>query len=522
MSAPGIRRQAAFFLYVLLLLRLIFAALVPITGDEAYHVEWARRLDWCYYDHPGMVAWLMYPFIRMFGESLLSVRFQAVCTGMFLCGAAYALGRRMNPGTGVARRALFIAGAVPLAAGLSLLVSTDTPLAAFWTGALFCLYRACRTDRTRWWIGTGVCLGGAMLSKFIAFGFFPAMFFYLAASPRTRSLLRRPGPWLAAAAALVIFLPVVVWNARHGWLTFSFNFVRRQGSLFFSPRSFLAYAAGQLLLFSPFVCLVPLWRLCRSPRELLADPDDLFLLTFAGVPLGGFACISLLRPVGAHWTSVALVPLAVLCARLLEGRGKKLRRWTAGTAAGSSLLLYLFIGGVLAAGPGRWYRALRRVGVPPAEAEWYTAAVFGNRGMALAAEAFRARYGGFCATNSYALSSVLTFYSPAKTHYLVWGSGSVYGRNYDLWDAFPAYRGRTGVLVLFRKRLTMELAGKVKRHFEEITVCGFRGMVSPNEKKTWIGDGGGKKVCFVEYTAPVEYRAFVLIVGKRFSGDPSG
>src|SRR5438552_2046945 len=38
--------------------RLVMTSLFPAISDEAYHWLWAQRLDLCYYDHPGMVAWL--------------------------------------------------------------------------------------------------------------------------------------------------------------------------------------------------------------------------------------------------------------------------------------------------------------------------------------------------------------------------------------------------------------------------------------------------------------------------------
>ena len=31
--------------------------------------------------------------------------------------------------------------------------------------------------------------------------------------------LRKPGPWLALLVFLICTLPVVIWNAQHGWIT---------------------------------------------------------------------------------------------------------------------------------------------------------------------------------------------------------------------------------------------------------------------------------------------------------------
>ena len=34
------------------------AATVPLGNDEVYYWDWARDLQWSYFDHPGGVAWI--------------------------------------------------------------------------------------------------------------------------------------------------------------------------------------------------------------------------------------------------------------------------------------------------------------------------------------------------------------------------------------------------------------------------------------------------------------------------------
>ena len=40
----------AFFIF-----NAIYSTSIPISGDEAYHWEWSRHLDFGYYDHPPLV-----------------------------------------------------------------------------------------------------------------------------------------------------------------------------------------------------------------------------------------------------------------------------------------------------------------------------------------------------------------------------------------------------------------------------------------------------------------------------------
>src|SRR5512133_2041171 len=37
--------------------RFWLAAAMPITGDEAYFIDWGRIPDWGFYDHPPMIGW---------------------------------------------------------------------------------------------------------------------------------------------------------------------------------------------------------------------------------------------------------------------------------------------------------------------------------------------------------------------------------------------------------------------------------------------------------------------------------
>ena len=47
-----------------LVLRAVFAAHVELSPDEAYYASWAARLDASYFDHPPLVAWLIWRSMR--------------------------------------------------------------------------------------------------------------------------------------------------------------------------------------------------------------------------------------------------------------------------------------------------------------------------------------------------------------------------------------------------------------------------------------------------------------------------
>ena len=47
---------------------------LPLGLDEAYYWNWAKNLDWSYYDHPPMIAYIIAFFTNLGGDSELFVR----------------------------------------------------------------------------------------------------------------------------------------------------------------------------------------------------------------------------------------------------------------------------------------------------------------------------------------------------------------------------------------------------------------------------------------------------------------
>ena len=56
------QRTVLGILIIFSILQALYNALLPIYLDEAYYWVWALRPEFSYYDHPGMVAWIIYPF----------------------------------------------------------------------------------------------------------------------------------------------------------------------------------------------------------------------------------------------------------------------------------------------------------------------------------------------------------------------------------------------------------------------------------------------------------------------------
>ena len=107
-----------------------------------------------------------------------------------------------------------------MAAVGTLIVTPDAPLLVASSFVLFFLAKVLETGRGFWWLAVGVAVGAALLSKYTALFFGPAILIWLIAVPKLRRWLISPWPYLGGLIAFAIFSPVILWNAEHNWVSF--------------------------------------------------------------------------------------------------------------------------------------------------------------------------------------------------------------------------------------------------------------------------------------------------------------
>jgi len=107
-----------------------------------------------------------------------------------------------------------------MAAVGTLIVTPDAPLLVASSFVVFFLAKVLETDRGVWWLAVGAAVGFALLSKYTALLFGPAIVIWLVSVPKLRRWLISLWPYLGGLVALVIFSPVILWNAEHQWVSF--------------------------------------------------------------------------------------------------------------------------------------------------------------------------------------------------------------------------------------------------------------------------------------------------------------
>lgn len=199
--------------------RLWLAAALPLVDDEAYYWAWAQRLAWGYPDHPPAIAALIRLSTGLLGDTPLGVRFGAVVLSLGIALLLFDLGRMLfGPRVGVVAAIAY--HTIPTFALGGIFAFPDAPFMFFWTLALWALWRAHTRGHPLDWYLAGLAAGLAAMSKLTAAFLAVSMVGFLIAVPAGRRWWARGEPYRAAALALLVTLPMLSWNAHHGWITF--------------------------------------------------------------------------------------------------------------------------------------------------------------------------------------------------------------------------------------------------------------------------------------------------------------
>ncbi len=316
------------------MVRVAFGAAIGLGIDESYMVAAGRDLHLAYFDHPPLAWWLAAGAARLTGtDAHLVVRLPFI----LLFALSTWLMFRLTAALFSQRAGVWAALALNLSPVFGVMsggwVLPDGPLVCALLAAAIALVHALGTGAWRWWLAAGVGAGLALLAKYNAALVLAGALLYLATQPRHRHWLLRPQPYVAAFVAIVLFAPVIAWNAAHGWASFAFQ-GGRAGGAGLRPLGPLIVLGGEAVYLLPWIWL-PL--VLAGLGALRAGPADsrrwlLFCLGAPAVVL--FAVVALrTKTVMFHWAAPGYLMLFPLLGSLLERLPARLTRPVAAITA---------------------------------------------------------------------------------------------------------------------------------------------------------------------------------------------
>ncbi len=430
-------RWAGIALAALTVARFAVAALMPLAPDEAYYWVWSRSLAPGYLDHPPMVALWIWLGTALGGDTAFGIRLLGPVSGALGTLLLLRAGDDLLPGRNAGLTAAILLNATLLFGVGAVTMTPDTPVLFFWTLTLFALARLVATGQGGWWLLAGLGIGLSLASKYTGFLLAGGAAVWAIATPSIRPWLWRWQPWTGALLALAVFAPVLLWNADHGWASFS-----KQGGragvfdLSRAPQYLGELVGGQAGLATPVIFVLCVAGTGFAVRRALSGTAGWTLLVALTVlPLLIFVQHALGDRVQANWPAI-IYPAAAIAAAGLPGRWQRAMR----PAAILGLLLTVIA----------WTQATFAPVPLPMRLDPTLLRLGGWAGLTAEIEAARVRTGaGFVVSDNYGHAALMALLLPRDV--------PVYAieerwRLFDLPDARAAVSGRTGLLLRSARR----------------------------------------------------------------------
>jgi len=189
--------------------------------DELQVLSDALHLDWGFVPYPPLTPFLERIGLALFGVSLVGLRLFSVIAQ----GLAVLMTGLMARELGGGRLAQTTAALAVALSPLPLFEGTEFQYTTFdylwWVLIAYFVIRLLKTENPRWWLAIGVTVGVGLMTKYTVLFLVAGILSGLLLT-RARRFLGSWWFWSGIAVALLIFLPNLVWQILHGFISLHF------------------------------------------------------------------------------------------------------------------------------------------------------------------------------------------------------------------------------------------------------------------------------------------------------------
>lgn len=197
--------------------------LVVVSGrygyhrDELYFLAAGRHLAWGYPDQPPLTPFLARLMDDVGGGSLVVFRLPATLAAMAVTLLTGLLARELGGGLFAQTLAAFTVAVSTYVLLSGHLLVTSTVDLLVWVSVIWLVVRILNGADPRLWLVGGLISGLGFWNKQLPVVLLFGLFVGALLTPPARRFLRSPWLWAGMAVAAAMWVPVLAWQAHHGW-----------------------------------------------------------------------------------------------------------------------------------------------------------------------------------------------------------------------------------------------------------------------------------------------------------------
>ena len=273
---------------------------LPLDLIEAltYGREWQLGYD----KLPPLPWWLVEVAYRLFGHDVAYYALaQLAVTACF--ALVWAMARPLAGALGALAAVLILDG-LHYFNYTAAKFNHDVVQLPLWALAGFSLHRALRSGRIAYWALLGFAVGAALWAKYFVVVLAAPIALFLLLDRDARKSLMTPGPYLAAAIALIVMAPHLTWLVQNDFLPLRYAEARAAPSNGFFDHILhpLVFAVSQLFFLAPalFIASSLFWPRGAGRSPARADAYDRRIVTW--LAFGPMAAVLAMSAVSGRGT----------------------------------------------------------------------------------------------------------------------------------------------------------------------------------------------------------------------------
>jgi hypothetical protein len=219
------RSSVIILLFVLAKFLLQLAALLQpeygIFRDELYYLACAKHLAWGFVDHPPFSIAVLWAWVSIAGNSLVSLRVLAALIGTIPVAMAGIMTRQLGGEWKAQALACFAVLLAPIQIGITSFYSMNAIEYALILVLVWLLLRIILEQQSSLWILFGVLLGVGIMNKHTFAVLVAFILFGMLLTPARKEFMKKYF-WIGMAIAALFVLPNLIWQFSHNFISLEF------------------------------------------------------------------------------------------------------------------------------------------------------------------------------------------------------------------------------------------------------------------------------------------------------------